>query len=475
MSTPPSTPRFRLSTLVGYLVMVTLAIGAFFAVRHFGAGITAPTIEPPAFAQAAGPAKVDSLPRFLFALVIILVASQAMGWLFKKLKQPQVIGEVVAGICLGPSLLGHFAPSVAATVLPATILPALSTVAQVGVVLFMFLVGLELDASTLRKQSQATIVISHASIVVPFVLGSTAALYFYPRLGSSDVPFEVFALFMGVSMSVTAFPVLARILTDRGIQRTSLGVLALSCAAIDDVTAWCLLAFVVGVARHDATHVLPTLGLTFGYVAFVVMVARPFIERAARKLEGEKQISRGPVAVVFVGLLCSALITEYVGIHALFGAFLLGAVIPHESRLARELMEKLSDVVTILFLPAFFAYTGLRTQIGLVNGGEAWVLCAALVVIACVGKVGGAFTSAVAVGIDVRSAARVGLLMNTRGLMELIVLNVGLDLGVLRPTLFAMLVLMAVMTTFLTAPGLALLGDERLEPEPADGVSPSTP
>lgn len=476
MHAPPSQAvTSRLRVLAGYVLLLGIGIAVFLFIRHAGAGLVAPEGPRHAFGGETK-AKSDALPHVLLALVVILVVSRALGWAFKKIKQPAVIGEVIAGICLGPSLLGHFAPQVSSFVLPDAIAPSLGVIAQVGVVLFMFLVGLELDTSVLGRQSHTTLFISHASIIVPFVLGGGAALWVYPELGTRDVPFVVFALFMGVSMSVTAFPVLARILTDRGLQRTRLGVIALSCAAIDDVTAWCLLAFVVSVATSHSGHggilegTLPTVGLTIAYGLFVVFVVRPLVVRAARKLDLAPSIGKGAVTSMFAALLVSALVTEWIGVHALFGAFLLGAVVPHESRLARELTAKLEDVVTILFLPAFFAYTGMRTEIGLVSGASAWIVCGVLVVIACLGKVGGSAVAARAVGLDWRSALQIGLLMNTRGLMALIVLNVGLDLGVLSPKLFAMLVVMALVTTFATAPGLELLGAPADDEEGVPGL-----
>jgi Kef-type K+ transport system membrane component KefB len=321
----------------------------------------------------------------------------------------------------------------------------------------MFLVGLELDTSLLRKKTHQTLAISHASIVAPFLLGSAIALWLYPALSSSDVPFGVFALFIGVSMSVTAFPVLARILTDREMQKTKMGVLAISCAAVDDVTAWCLLAFVVSVAKARVEGAVITIVLAIAYVLFMFFVVRPMTARFAKKQELNKRSSQGAITLVFVGLLASALITESIGIHALFGAFLLGAMVPHDSELARSLKNKLEDVVVVLLLPAFFAFTGMRTELGLVHGSTHWLMCAAIIGVACAGKFGGSAIAARLTGLAWRDSAAVGVLMNTRGLMELIVLNVGLDLKVVSPPLFAMLVIMAVVTTFMTTPMLHLL------------------
>lgn len=453
------TPRpDRLKTLVGYGAMLAACVGAFGWIRSVGAGLAAPARAPGAsLGRAVGAAHNATLLHVLLALLAIIVASRLCGAVFRRFKQPAVIGEVVAGIMLGPSLLGRVAPEVSAFLLPPAVAPYLGVIAQVGVILFMFLVGLELDTGLLRKRTHTTVAISHASIVAPFLLGSLTALWIYPRLSTSDVPFGVFALFMGVSMSVTAFPVLARILTDRGMHRSSLGVLAISCAAVDDVTAWCLLAFVVGVAQSALGGAVRTVGLTLAYVVAMLVVVRPAVARAVRRQELRGAVTQDTTAAVLVALLLSALVTEAIGIHALFGAFLLGAIVPHESLLAKSMRQRLEDVVVVLLLPAFFAFTGMRTQIGLVHGAEQVFVCAVIIAVACAGKFGGTAVAARLSGLGARDAASLGVLMNTRGLMELIVLNVGLDLGVLSPTLFAMMVIMALVTTVATTPLLHLL------------------
>ena len=460
-------------TLLGYSAMIVATGGLFFWIRGVGAELVAPNPTGAArFGQAAAGSHTNVLLHVLLAMVVIIAASRVLGAVFKYLQQPPVIGEVIAGIMLGPSLLGALAPGVSEYLLPKTVAPLLGIIAQVGVVLFMFLIGLELDTSLLRKKTHATVAISHASIIAPFLLGSTAALWLYPKLSSRDVPFSVFALFMGVSMSVTAFPVLARILTDRGMSKSRLGVIAISCAAVDDVTAWCLLAFVVSVAQARLDGALLTIALTFAYLALMLLVVRPLLARLVRRQEILRNVSQGTTALLLVGLLLSALVTEYIGIHALFGAFLLGAIIPHESLLAKSITHKLEDLVVVLFLPAFFAFTGMRTQIGLISGLDQWLVCGVIIVLACLGKFGGSAIAARLTGLDWRDSASIGVLMNTRGLMELIVLNIGLDLKVLSPTLFAMMVIMALVTTFATTPVLHLL--ERGRPSEEREASPST-
>lgn len=454
--------------MLGYALLIAGAAGLFLVVRWAGATLVAPSpaaAAAPAAAPGAIPANADALLHVLLALVVVIIAARVCGALCKRIHQPPVIGEVIAGIILGPSLLGRISPEAMGFVLPPSVAPYLSIIAQIGVILFMFLVGLELDTGELRHRTHATVAISHASIVLPFVLGSTLALWLYPRLSSSDVPFTVFALFLGVSLSVTAFPVLARILTDRGISKTRLGVVALTCAAVDDVTAWCLLAFLMAVARARTSGVLVTFGATGLYLAFMLIVARPLIARAVRVQELRKSVSQTAFAVVVVGLLLSTLATEATGIHAIFGAFLLGALIPHDSRLAHDLGRKLGDVVVVLLLPAFFAFTGMRTQIGLVHGTTQWLLFGVILATASIGKFGGSYVAARITGFSSTDAASLGILMNTRGLMELIVLNLGLDLHILSPTLFAMLVLMAIVTTLATTPILQLLTRRAAQPD----------
>jgi Kef-type K+ transport system membrane component KefB len=326
-------------------------------------------------------------------------------------------------------------------------------IAQLGVILYMFLVGLELNPALLRERAHSTVAISHASILAPFLLGSGLALFLYPRLSPDGVPFTSFALFMGVAMSITAFPVLARILTDRGMQKTPLGVIALGCAATDDVTAWCLLAFVIGVAQAKVGGAFLVLGWTLAYIGLMFFVVRPVARNFFLRFD-ERQMSANLVAFVFALLLASALVTEYIGIHAVFGAFLAGAIIPHDSAIARDLTQKLEALVTVLLLPAFFAFTGMRTQIGLVSGYEQWLICGLIILVATAGKFGGTLAAARLTGMGWRDSTALGLLMNTRGLMELIVLNIGLDMGVISPTLFAMMVIMALVTTMAAAPFL---------------------
>ena len=492
--------RFSLLALSIYALMLAGAVLAFLWIRQQGSTLVAPPPAgpgflgagaapgPPAAGTAAGGGGVaagspaaglpaaasraagDVLPHLLLALAVILVAARTVGLVFRRLGQPPVVGEVVAGILLGPSLLGRVSPAALAFLLPPAVAPFLGVIAQVGIILFMFLVGVELDPGLMRNRTQATVAISHASITLPFVLGALLALPLYPRLATRDVPFTAFALFLGVSMSITAFPVLARILIDRGIQRTRLGVLALTCAAVNDVTAWCLLAFVVSVVRAQSGSVLATALLTAAYLGLLLAVVRPLAARLVRAVD-HRGATKEVMTVFFVALLLSALITEAIGIHAIFGAFVLGVLVPHDSRIARQLRTQLEGLVVVLLLPAFFAFTGLRTQIGLVHG-TGWLLCGGIILVASLGKFGGSAAAARLTGLSWHDAASLGVLMNTRGLVELIVLDIGLELHVLSPALFAMLVLMAIATTMATTPVLALL-QRGAGWEPLDAAAPA--
>lgn len=458
-SSPPTSPSpARWRPVAIYALMMCGTVAAFLVVRWFGEGMAVAPLPEAAAEGSAIPVqhRSDVLLHVLLALIVVIVSGQLLGRLFAILQQPPVIGEVVAGIMLGPSLLGTIAPEAYAYILPQAIAPYLGIFAQLGVVLYMFIVGLELDASVLREKGHATIAISHASIVAPFVLGAALALGLYPSMAPAGVAFTPFALFLGAAMSVTAFPVLARILTDRKLDKTELGIISLACAATDDVTAWCLLAFVVGVAQSEVGGALLVVGFTIAYVAAMFLVVRPLLARLVHVAEAG--LTKGIAIPIFVGLLASAWFTEFIGIHAIFGAFLFGACIPHDSRVARELPRRLEDFVAIVLLPAFFAFTGMRTQIGLISGWENWLWCAAIIGVATLGKFGGSTLMARLAGMSWRDSSALGILMNTRGLMELIVLNIGLELGVISPRLFAMMVIMALVTTIGTTPVLYLLG-----------------
>jgi Kef-type K+ transport system membrane component KefB/nucleotide-binding universal stress UspA family protein len=389
----------------------------------------------------------------LVEVLIVIGLSRLVGLAFKSIKQPLVIGEIVAGIMLGPSLFGLVAPNIAATLFPPETQPFLNVLSQIGLIFFMFLIGLELNPKYLSGQLEVAVLTSHVSILVPFSLGTLLALLLYPLVSNASVSFTAFALFLGAAMSITAFPVLARIITENNLQGTRLGTLALTCAAVDDVTAWCLLAVAIAVARTgNIVGAFPTIIESIVYITFILTVGRWFLKRLATYYRRTGRLSQFMLAGIYVTVVASALITELIGIHLIFGAFLIGAAMPKNADLVRELAIKTEDFVLIFLLPVFFAYSGLRTQIGLLNRPELWLLCAAVLIVAIAGKYIGTYAAARVSGIDKREASALGWLMNTRGLTELIVLNIGLELGVISPLLFTMLVIMALVTTFMTSP-----------------------
>lgn len=413
-----------------------------------------------------------SLLTLMLQIAVILATARLAGLLFRRMGQPQVMGEMVAGFLLGPSLLGWLSPELSSRLFPPGSLTGLGPLSQVGVLLFMFLVGLELDPRLLRNRGQAAVVTSHASIVVPFLLGSMLALHLYPKLSDQSVRFDEFALFMGAAMSVTAFPVLARILAERNLLRTRLGAMTIACAAVDDVTAWVILAGVVALVRVDAGD--QPLGLTLAgsaaYVLFMVYGARPALRRLEAYYHSRGRLTQDMLALALVALTLSAYTTEWLGIHALFGAFVAGAVMPKDSGFVHELNEKLQDLTVVFLLPLFFAVTGLRTSIGLVSGAEMWIDCGLIVLVAVVGKLGGSALAARLTGLSWREAGALGALMNTRGLIQLVFLTVGLEIGIISPALFTMMVLMALATTFMTSPLLEWIYPARRIREEALGA-----
>ena len=404
----------------------------------------------------------NSLTILLLQLVVIIVATRLAGRLFLKIGQPAVLGEIVAGIVLGPSLLGLLSPETMAFLFPASSMETLKLLSQIGVVLFMFVVGMELDVQHLRKKAYAAIMVSHASIIVPFFLGTALSLLLYSSLAPARTSFTPFALFIGIAMSITAFPVLARILEDRRMSQTYLGSIALTCAAVDDVTAWCVLALVIAVAQSGSVAAsLLTIACALLFIGIMLLVIKPQLARLLSVRRNITEHSRGVVAGILAFVLACALLTEAIGIHALFGAFLAGVVMPSAAGLRVMLKEKLETFSAAALLPLFFAFTGLRMQISLLNDWHSWVMCTVIIVVAIAGKLGASMLMARWTGMNWRDSFSLGVLMNTRGLVELIVLNIGYDLGILSARAFAMLVLMALVTTFMTGPLLSLVRVER--------------
>jgi Kef-type K+ transport system membrane component KefB len=427
----------------GLLVVAPVLLTIVLLSGDADSGSSAPSAE-----AAAG----HPLARLLLAIAVVVAACKAAGWLVRRLGQPPVIGEIAAGIVLGPSVLGAAWPAGAAALIPEAILPQLNVLAQVGVVLFVFLTGLELNTGLLRGRGHLAVVVSHVSIAVPFVLGVGLAVIAYVKFAPQGIGFLAFALFIGVSMSVTALPVLVRILKDTGTFRTEVGVVALTCAVVDDVTAWCLLALVVAlVTASSITGVLLTIGLTAVFVGVLFLIFRPLMTRLVDRTDSSTLRRLAPLALV--GVLLCAMATEWIGVHAMFGAFVFGLVFPRGNAVEKWLHENTGGLTTALMLPLFFAFSGLRTDIGLLAADATlWLWCAGILVVAVLGKLGGAALAARSVGESWNRSLRIGALMNCRGLTELVVLNVGLDLGVLSPTMFTMLVIMALVSTAMTAP-----------------------
>jgi Kef-type K+ transport system membrane component KefB len=408
------------------------------------------------------------LAILLLQIITIIIVARALGYLFNKIGQPSVIGEIVAGIVLGPSLVGAYFPEFSSFLFPASSLPNLGVMSQVGLILFMFVVGMELDLDVLKNKAHEAIVISHASIVFPFTLGVILTYFIYQQTAPAGVNFLSYALFIGISMSITAFPVLARIVQERGLTKTKLGSIAITCAAADDITAWCILAAVIAIVKAGSfTSAGYTILLAIGYVFVMLKLVRPFLRRIGEIYATKESLNKSIVGVFFVTLLISAWCTETIGIHALFGAFMAGVIMPPNVNFRNVFIEKVEDIALVLLLPLFFVFTGLRTQIGLLSEPGLWQICLVVIAVAVTGKFVGSALAAKFVGQNWHSSLTIGALMNTRGLMELVALNIGYDLGVLSPQMFAILVLMALITTFMTGPALDLIN--RFFKKQADG------
>jgi len=398
------------------------------------------------------------LAILLVQIVTIILAARLLGWVCKKIGQPTVIGEIVAGILLGPSFLKLYFPGISADLFPAQSLGNLQFLSQIGLILFMFVVGMELDLKVLRNQAKEAVVISHASIIIPFALGLGLAYFIYENFAPAGVQFTSFGLFIGIAMSITAFPVLARIVQERGINKTRMGTVAITCAATDDITAWCILATVIAIVKAGSfVSAIYVILLAATYVGVMIKIVRPFLKRVGDLHTTNENLSKPVVAIFFITLILSAYLTEIIGIHALFGAFMAGAIMPENLKFRSLFIEKVEDVALVLLLPLFFVYTGLRTEIGLLNDAYLWKVCGLIVLVAVAGKFLGSALAARFVGQNWKDSLTIGALMNTRGLMELVVLNIGYDLGVLNPKIFAMMVIMALVTTFMTGPALDII------------------
>ena len=398
------------------------------------------------------------LAILLLQIITIVIVARFFGWIFRKIGQPTVIGEIIAGIFLGPSVVGMYLPEYSAMLFPVESLGNLQFLSQIGLILFMFVIGMELDLKVLKNKANDAVVISHASIVFPFALGIGLSYFIYHRFAPAGVEFLSFSLFMGIAMSITAFPVLARIVQERGIHKTRLGTIVITCAAADDITAWCLLAAVIAIVKAGTfMSSLYVIGCATLYVLMMLFVVKPFLKKVGDLYANRNELSKPIVAIFLLTLIISSYMTEVIGIHALFGAFMTGAIMPDSTKFRNIFIEKVEDVALILLLPLFFVFTGLRTQIGLISDPELLKITGYIILVAVAGKFVGSALAARFVGQNWRDSLTIGALMNTRGLMELVVLNIGFDLGVLSPEIFTMMVIMALVTTFMTGPAIDII------------------
>ncbi|WP_246143672.1 cation:proton antiporter domain-containing protein [Actinacidiphila oryziradicis] len=451
---PPATVRLRRSMFLYVGLVIVPVAGAVLVLRAHSGGPAPGAHAPSAVATA------DPFPKLLIALPVILLVCRLCAGLFGRMSQPRVIGEIFAGVLLGPSLLGLLWPAGYEWLFPPYLAPTLNILAQVGLVLFMFLVGYELDVGLIRGRGAAAVTVSQVSIALPFASGVILAIAMYRSLSLPGVSFATFALFLAVSMSVTAFPVLARLLVDRGLDRTPLGSLSLACAAMDDIAAWCLLAVVVATATNSSlAGVAVTLAELVAFVALMFLVVRPLLAKLVKSEAGQQVL----LPVMVSAVLLSALGTQKIGVHAIFGAFLLGVVSPRGDGNVDRVIEPVRTFTMTVLLPLFFVYTGLRTKFALLGTDlRLWGWCLLVIVVAVLGKGVGSTVAAHTAGIDWRESLSLGALMNCRGLTELVVLNVGLDLGMISPTVFAILVMMTLVSTVMTAPALSLI--QRIRP-----------
>ena len=386
----------------------------------------------------------SSIGILLLQIIVILITCRLFGWLFAKMQQPTVIGEIVAGIVLGPSVLGHLLPSVSAFLFPLDSLQNINMLSQFGLILFMFAIGMELNITEVRQKLKETILISHTSTIFPFFLGMVTAYFLYNKYAYESTPFLSFALFVSIALSITAFPVLARIIQES--------------AANGDITAWCLLAVVVAIAQAGSMlSAIYNIGFSFIYLLLMFTVIRPFLRMIGHIYHNKEVVDKGLVAFMFLLLIVSSYLTEILGLHALFGAFVAGVVMPDNIKFRKIMTEKVEDVSLALFLPLFFVSTGLRTEIGLLNSPELWYMCGIFILVAIIGKFGGSLVAARFVGETWKDSLYIGALMNTRGLMELVVLTIGYDMKILTPPIFVMLVLMTLVTTFMTTPLISFI------------------
>ena len=471
----PDTPSAQplLPRWLAYALLVGVPLLGLVVVLRIGASLPLPDNSWSAAAArpAAGIADgaiVLRLGSFLAQIVVILLLARLLGLALRRIGQPAVVGEMLVGILLGPSVLGSVAPQVYAGLFPVGTVRFLAAGSQLGLLLFMFLAGLELRLDDLRGRGYTAILTSHASMATPLFLGGALALSLYPHFGVPGGGFAGFALFLGAAMSVTALPALTRILTERGLRDSQLGTLALACAALDDVSAWCLLAVVISAARAGSTAALAlTLAGTAAFVALMVVVVRPRLGSLARRYCADGYVNQDILAAVVIIALASAWVTHWLGISAIFGAFLAGVVMPKSGTFVRGVAQPLESVLLVVLLPLLFATTGIRTSLALGSGAVTWGFLSLVLTVAIAGKLGASALAARVAGFTWHASFSLGVLMNTRGLMGLVIVQVALDAGVASPPLYALMVVMAIVTTAMTTPALSLLARRRSAVVPA--------
>jgi len=460
VTNPGATSKMRVGVL--YVLCVLLPLVGVLWILHAGARLAPPVTAAVARTSNSFPASSIVLRPaiFLVQIIVIIAASRILGAVLRKLGQPRVIGEMLAGLILGPSLLGLLAPNVYEWLFPFGTVRFLSALAQTGLVLFMFIVGMELDVNELRGRHRETFVVSQASIMVPMLAGTALALALYRKFAVVGTEFTTFALFLGCAMSITALPVLARILRESNLGRSTFGSTALGCAAIADVSAWIIFAITISIARDDSTNTQTPLWRSIAalavYLFVMVAVVRPVLHKICARWRDQKSneqsLSPDQLGAVLLIMLASAAATELLKIHAIFGAFVAGVMMPRNKSVSESVSSRLDDLLSILLLPLFFAYAGLRTNVGALNSLQDWMVCGMIIAVAVISKIGSCVIAGRSTGMPLRTATGLGVLMNARGLMELVLLTIGLQLGIITPQLFTIMFIMAIFTTAITSP-----------------------
>jgi len=433
----------------------------FESLKSTVAGILSP--HGPATQAVASYTPGDYSVHFFLQLAVILLTCRIVGWLGRKaLGQPQVVGEMIAGVVLGPSLLGLLFPDLQLALFPKETRNVLYAGAQLGVGLYMFMVGLTLRLDHVRAKARSAASVSAAGIVMPFALAAviTPFLLTVPGLFAPGITQTNATLFLGACIALTAFPMLARIINERGLAHSSLGTLSLTAGAFDDAASWCVLAIVLATFGGGPGVALLAIGGAILYVAFMLRFGRRLLAPLGRMVEQKGEMSTAVLAIVMTLFCSSAFLMDAIGIHAIFGGFLLGVCMPRGA-LVEELKRKAEPLAVVLLLPMFFTYSGLNTRMDMVNSLELLAIALGILAVSVLAKFGACWAAARLTGEDNRTALGIGALMNSRGLMELIIINIGLQKGIIGPTLFSMLVLMAIITTMMAGPVFELVYGRR--------------